>query len=126
MEQGKVVYPPGRKTFGFILFVFSTIRLLLTYGTFKNAWYLIIEGYRPATSFETLVVVGQVLLYLTVYIVVIIFSVVLIRQRSIKQKHSWLIFVVVLWMILEVPLYPCEFGMSHHTFWESHRLHFHL
>lgn len=39
MEHGKVVYPSNRRTFGFILLIFSTIRLLLTYGTFKNAWY---------------------------------------------------------------------------------------
>ncbi len=115
----------NRRITGVALLVVSTSLFVRAFDYFTNGWYLILGLGRSMTAFEYSIFFGQLLVYLTTYTVVVLYSITLIRRRHVKQQYSWLIWVVIVWFILEVPLYPCEFGQSHHTFWKSHKLHFH-
>lgn len=111
---------------GISLFAISTLLLILAFENFRNLWYLIITDARNVWPFELAVMVGQVVTYLTAYALMLSCALPLIRQRQIKRRYPFLIALLLVWLVLEMPLYKCEFGFGQtHSFWKSHKMHFH-
>ena len=114
---------------GRTIIVVSVILLWLTRETFIEGWYLLTEkpDWKPMN--EYFAIIGEGILYLTTFILAIVFGYSMTVGQDKKQlrvKGTIFLTAAILLIVLELPFYPCDaFNLIRHSFWYSHRTHFH-
>ena len=71
---------------------------------------------------------AQGLFYFTLSTVMVLFGILLILTRHeqiIRLGQRSLFVMLVIWIILEIPIYKCVFYNVNHSFWDSKNVHFH-
>lgn len=107
---------------GFAILWYVKDNLIHAYNTFlfsdKTYDYLLISR---------LWVVGQALAYLILALVIVALGIVLIRnsRKQFKRLTLSVLLAATLWLILEMPVYKCNYYNIRHSFWESKQFHFH-
>jgi hypothetical protein len=113
---------------GWTIIVLGTILLFKTWDSFVDLWYLVTEmpDHRPAMDY--LIIIGQCATYVTMYCAAIVFGVSILRDKEKKKitiKRLTFLTILTIWILLEIPVHNCDFGQSRHSFWFSHKTHFH-
>ena len=70
---------------------------------------------------------GQGLFYFIVATITLVFGILLFRGKGWKLRilRSAFFALWILWFVLEIPIYECDFYKINHSFWESRQGHFH-
>ena len=113
---------------GWIIIVLGTILLFKTWDSFVDLWYLLTDMPDHRPTMDYLIIIGQCATYVTMYCAAIVFGVSILRDKEKKKtKIKRLTFLTILtfWILLEIPIHNCDFGQSRHSFWFSHKTHFH-
>ena len=116
------------KLIGFGTIGLCTLLLLWNWSKYAEIYYILEaqEDYFRLKHYLVPIACGA--LYLSIFNTGLLFGLDLIKQteggRSKKKKMAFL-FTIIVWLILALPLYKCEFYNVRHTFWESQDGHFH-
>ena len=113
---------------GWTIILIGTFLLLKAWDNFANIWYLLTEMPDHRPTMDYLIIIGQGATYVTMYCVAIVFGVSLLRDKGkkrIKTKRLTFLTILTVWILLEIPVHNCDFGQSRHSFWFSHKTHFH-
>ncbi|MBX2970680.1 MAG: hypothetical protein KF803_15015 [Cyclobacteriaceae bacterium] len=114
------------KLIGATILIFGTILFFKTWDNYVDIWYLLTDMPEHKTTTDFLIAIGQGVVYLTLVSTSILFGLSLLRDKK-KRKIERLTFATILTLVilLEVPVYNCDLGQSRHSFWYSHKSHFH-
>ena len=114
------------KLIGATISILGTILLFKTWDNYVDIWYLLTDMPEHKTTTDFLIAIGQGVVYLTLISTSILFGLSLLGVKK-ERKIERLTFATVLtiFILLELPVYNCDFGQSRHSFWYSHKSHFH-
>jgi hypothetical protein len=99
------------KIIGVIMISLSLLFLLWQRNVFVNAGYFLVQQPDWITTTRYLVMIGQIMIYLTATLSAIAFSYSILTKEIDERRQSkrTLFFVgVVLFIVLELPVYRCE------------------
>lgn len=114
-----------RKVVGIALIILATYVFIEGFDVFTDAWYALTRSDYPLYPQQYWVILGRAILCLAAYLAAVSIGRILAKAEQLNKRFR-LIYIVAMFLILEIPLYPCEFGVrAHHSFWLSHLHHFH-
>src|SRR5687767_15529927 len=107
------------KLTGWTIIIIGTILFFRAWDIYSDIWYLLTETHDHLLTTDYLIIIGQGVTYLTLFSISILFGVSLTRgtQKNIKIKRLAFLTVLTIWILLEIPIYNCDFGQSRHSFW---------
>ena len=113
---------------GWTIIVIGTILFFKVSDSYADIWYLLTEMPDHRPTIDYLIIIGQGVMYLTMFIISIMFGIALLRDKEkgkIKIRRLTFLTILTVWALLEIPIHSCDFGQSRHSFWFSHKTHFH-
>lgn len=75
--------------------------------------------------FSSSIFLGQFFFYLSLSILLIVFGILKIKKGKAGVLTVVVIFGLVLWFLLEIPMYNCDYYGRPHSFWHSQMFHMH-
>lgn len=116
------------KVIGWTLIAGVTTLLFLNIEKFRSAYYTFFYRAEHFQLEDYLVSVAHPLLYLVIFYIGVSLGIDYIKLNDgvrLKNKKIVLALVMMMWLVLELPLYKCDFYGVRHSFWKSQSEHFH-
>jgi hypothetical protein len=115
-----------RKVISLTLIVAGLLAFLVSWDNFVDLYYAIAQ--LPELSRSYFAIVGQGLFYFTLASIIALFGVSLLlrmKGQRLKFVRASFFILLIVWFVLELPIYKCDFYKIRHSFWDSNREHFH-
>jgi Na+/melibiose symporter-like transporter len=116
------------KAIGLWLVIVSSSLLVANIEKFIYTYYTFFYRDEHTRLKDYLVSVAHPLLYLVIVYTGVSLGIQYIKSNEgahLKNKKIWFVIVMMIWLVLELPVYTCDFYGVRHSFWASQRGHFH-